>query len=44
VLWATGDLVGVAVSGLVLAQWMREDERAGAREDRRLAAAAGSGP
>jgi putative membrane protein len=42
VLWATGDLVGVAVTALVLVQWMRHDEREGAREDRRLAAARGS--
>ena len=43
VLWATGDLVGVAVTALVLAAWMRHDERAGIREDRRLAAAGSPG-
>ena len=35
VLWAAGDLLGLVASGIVLAQWMRADERAAAREDRR---------
>ena len=36
VLWTTGDLVGVVAAAVVLAQWMRHDEREAAREDRRL--------
>lgn len=37
VLWATGELFGVAAAGVVLAQWMGADEREAARLDRRLA-------
>ncbi|MBW3556293.1 MAG: cytochrome c oxidase assembly protein [Actinobacteria bacterium] len=37
-LWVTGDLVGLVAAGVVLAQWMRFDEREAAREDRRLEA------
>jgi putative copper resistance protein D len=36
VLWVAGDLLAVAAAAVVLAQWMRDDERAAAREDRRL--------
>ncbi len=36
VLWATGELFGVAAAGIVLAQWMGADEREAARRDRRL--------
>ena len=35
VLWAAGELFGVVLTGVVLAQWMRHDERVAAREDRR---------
>lgn len=35
-LWGTGDLFGLAAGALVLVQWMRADERAQVREDRRL--------
>ena len=37
VLWVAGDLLGLLASGIVLAQWMRADERAAAREDRESA-------
>ena len=36
VLWATGELFGLAAAGIVLAQWMAADEREAARIDRRL--------
>jgi putative membrane protein len=36
ILWAAGDLLGVLAAGIVLAQWMRHDDREAAREDRRL--------
>ena len=36
ILWATGDVLGVVAAAIVLGQWMRHDEREGAREDRRL--------
>lgn len=42
-LWVTGDLVGLVASGIVLAQWMRFDEREAARQDRRLDALAAAG-
>ena len=35
-LWASGDLVALLLLGTVAAQWMRADERAARREDRRL--------
>jgi putative copper resistance protein D len=38
VLWVTGELFGLVAAGVVLAQWMRADEREAARLDRRLAA------
>ncbi len=34
VLWATGDLFGVILAGVVLAQWMAHEERVGRRHDR----------
>ncbi|HZB72551.1 MAG TPA: cytochrome c oxidase assembly protein [Acidimicrobiales bacterium] len=37
VLWATGELFGLAAAGIVLAQWMAADDRESARLDRRLA-------
>ena len=36
VLWAAGELVGLACAGLVLSQWMAADEREAVRNDRRL--------
>jgi putative copper resistance protein D len=36
ILWATGDLVGVAVLFVLFLQWARSSEREAAREDRRL--------
>jgi putative copper resistance protein D len=36
VLWAAGEVVGLACAGLVLAQWMAADEREATRSDRRL--------
>jgi len=36
VLWAAGELVGLACAGLVLHQWMAADEREASRNDRRL--------
>ncbi|MFN2537394.1 MAG: cytochrome c oxidase assembly protein, partial [Mycobacteriales bacterium] len=39
ILWAVGDLVTLVVGGIVLGQWMSQEERAAAREDRRLDAA-----
>ncbi|MBW3574169.1 MAG: cytochrome c oxidase assembly protein [Actinobacteria bacterium] len=38
ILWATGDLFGVILAGVVLAQWMAHEERAGRRHDRLLGA------
>lgn len=44
VLWATGELFALALGAVVAVQWVRADERAQAREDRRLDAdAAGKG-
>ena len=36
VLWATGDLFGVVLAGVVLAQWMGHEERVAKRHDRLL--------
>lgn len=36
VLWAAGEVVGLACAGLVLHQWMAADEREAVRNDRRL--------
>lgn len=36
VLWAVGDLFGLVAGAIVVAQWIRADERRQAREDRRL--------
>ena len=36
ILWGAGELVGVAALAIVLYQWMRHEEREGARLDRRL--------
>ena len=36
ILWATGDLFGVILAGVVLAQWMGHEERLGRRHDRLL--------
>jgi putative membrane protein len=35
-LWASGDLIGLLLLGVVVAQWIRASEREAAREDRRL--------
>jgi putative membrane protein len=35
-LWTSGELVGLIMLGVVVAQWIRASEREGAREDRRL--------
>lgn len=35
IMWAAGELFGLALAGVVLAQWMRHDERVAVREDRR---------
>lgn len=35
-LWASGDLIGLLMVGLVVGQWMRASEREARREDRRL--------
>lgn len=35
-LWALGDLFGVVLAGVVLAQWMAHEERVGRRHDRLL--------
>jgi putative copper resistance protein D len=43
ILWATGDLVGVLVLGVLFAQWVRASEREAAREDRRLDRLEGQG-
>lgn len=39
ILWATGELFGVVLAGVVLAQWMAHDERVARRTDRVLDAA-----
>ena len=39
VLWGAGELFGLVLAGVVLAQWARHDEREAARHDRRDAAA-----
>ncbi|MBW3580725.1 MAG: cytochrome c oxidase assembly protein [Actinobacteria bacterium] len=36
ILWATGDLFGVILAGVVLAQWMGHEERVARRHDRLL--------
>lgn len=36
VLWAAGELMGLACAALVVSQWMAADEREAARNDRRL--------
>lgn len=36
ILWATGDLFGVVLAGVVLIQWMAHEERVGRRYDRQL--------
>jgi len=36
VLWAAGEMVGLACAGMVLHQWMAADEREASRNDRRL--------
>lgn len=36
ILWAVGDLFGLAAGGIVATQWYRADRRRQAREDRRL--------
>ena len=36
ILWATGDLFGVVLAGVVLAQWMGHEERVARRHDRLL--------
>jgi len=36
ILWAAGEVVGLACAGLVLSQWMAADEREAVRNDRRL--------
>ena len=36
ILWAAGEVVGVVALGIVLYQWMRHEERLGARLDRQL--------
>lgn len=40
ILWASGELLGLAVAAVIAVQWMRWDERRQRREDRRLAQAA----
>jgi putative membrane protein len=42
IMWVVGDLISLAAGGVVLAQWMRHEERRGARIDRELDAAAES--
>jgi putative membrane protein len=41
IMWIVGDLIGLAAAGVVLAQWMRHEERRGERLDRALDAQAG---
>ena len=36
ILWAVGDLFGLVAGAVVVAQWIRHDERRQAREDQRL--------
>ncbi|MEO5680420.1 MAG: cytochrome c oxidase assembly protein [Acidimicrobiales bacterium] len=36
ILWVSGEVVGLALAGLVLSQWMAADEREAVRHDRRL--------
>ncbi|MGI8435162.1 MAG: cytochrome c oxidase assembly protein [Nocardioidaceae bacterium] len=36
ILWGSGDLVGLAIFGVLFVQWVRESGREAAREDRRL--------
>jgi putative membrane protein len=43
-LWAAGELYGVALAALVLTQWMRHSEREARRHDRLLDALAGPPP
>ncbi len=40
ILWAVGDLFGLVAGAVVVAQWIRHDERRQAREDQRLDAEA----
>jgi putative copper resistance protein D len=42
-LWGSGDLLSALFFGALLMQWMRAEERAAARGDRRAAAAAAAG-
>jgi putative membrane protein len=44
IMLVVGDLVGLAAGGVVLVQWMRHEERRGARIDRELDAAAANPP
>lgn len=37
ILWASGDLLALVVTGVVVVRWMAAEERAGARADRRIA-------
>lgn len=43
-MWVLGDLTGLAAGGVVLVQWMRHEERRGARIDRELDAAESNPP
>ena len=36
ILWVSGELIGLAILGVLFVQWMRESEREARREDRRL--------
>jgi putative copper resistance protein D len=36
ILWASGELIGLGILGVLFVQWMRESEREARREDRRL--------
>lgn len=36
ILWASGDLIGVAFFGVLFSQWVRDSAKEAAREDRRL--------
>ena len=42
-LWVMGELFSVAVAGVVVAEWYRAEERAGARHDRRSLASVPDG-
>lgn len=44
ILWATGDLFGVVLAGVVLVQWMAHEERVGRRHDRLLDAGRTASP